>query len=169
MLLFENPEDLGAVQQGSLYGQRPASMWQWPTFFELLEKQGWETVAFYQADFGTEYLKPTRLLLKGFQTQQQTAFVQGRPSFDEQGFYEGPLTKREAVKQLIGHAGNSFATKGTEQWPSELCRWIAFANFGEISHLSRFGLRRGSTKYHNNFGKVYNHRTRRLEDTWGKR
>ena len=125
MLLFENPEDLGAVQQGNLYGQRPASMWQWPTFFELLEKQGWETVAFYQADFGTEYLKPTRLLLKGFQTQQQTAFVQGRPSFDEQGFYEGPLTKREAIKQLIGHAGNSFVTKGTEQWPSELCRWIA--------------------------------------------
>ena len=125
MLLFENPEDLGAVQQGNLYGQRPASMWQWPTFFELLEKQGWETVAFYQADFGTEYLKPTRLLLKDFQTQQQTAFVQGRPSFDEQGFYEGPLTKREAVKQLIGHAGNSFVTKGTEQWPSELCRWIA--------------------------------------------
>ena len=33
------------------------------------------TVAFYQADFGTEYLKSTRLLLKGFQTQQQTAFV----------------------------------------------------------------------------------------------
>jgi len=125
MLLFENPEDLGAVQQGNLYGQRPASMWQWPTFFELLEKQGWETVAFYQADFGTEYLKPTRLLLKGFQTQQQTAFVQGRPSFDEQGFYEGPLTKRETIKQLIGHAGNSFVTKGTEQWPSELCRWIA--------------------------------------------
>ena len=74
MLLFENPEDLGAVQQGNLYGQRPASMWQWPTFFELLEQSGWETVAFYQADFGTEYLKPTRLLLKGFQFQQQSEF-----------------------------------------------------------------------------------------------
>ena len=28
------------------------------------------------------------------------------------------------------------------------------ANFREISYLSRFGLRRGSTKYHNNLGKV---------------
>ena len=34
--------------------------------FRVVGKTGLGTVAFYQADFGTEYLKPTRLRLKGF-------------------------------------------------------------------------------------------------------
>ena len=32
ILIFENPEDLGAVQHGPFEGLRPASMWQWPIF-----------------------------------------------------------------------------------------------------------------------------------------
>ena len=148
MFLFESLEDLGAVQQGDLCGQRPASMWQWPTFFELLERQGWEQLLFIG-------------LLKDFQFQQQPAFVQGRPRFDEQGFYEGPLTKREAVKQLIGHTGNSFATKGTEQWPSGLCRWIAQENF----HTSVVLASGGFSKIPPQPRKTYNYRARRLEST----
>ena len=85
MLLFENPEDLGAVQQGQFYGQRPASMWQWLLFAKLLEQEQWETVSFYQQDFGTEYLKPTRFLLKGF-ALDHPAFSLGSPLFDDQGF-----------------------------------------------------------------------------------
>ena len=66
MLLFENPEDLGALQTGPYEGQRPASMWQDETFLQMVNSEMVQTVAFYQQDFGTEYLKPTRLLLKGF-------------------------------------------------------------------------------------------------------
>ena len=141
MLLFENPEDLGAVKQGELYGQRPASMWQWPQFLKLLEQRQWSTVAFYQQDFGTEYLKPTRLLLKGFPLQHP-AFALGLPSFDDQGFYLGPLIQRTSTKPLIGHAGQYFTTKGTEQWPSSLCRWIAhqiLLNFAESAAVASGG------------------------------
>ena len=66
LALFENPEDLGAVKAGEHAGTRPASMWQWPQFEELLQQDRIDTAAFYQEDFGTDYLKPTRLLLGGF-------------------------------------------------------------------------------------------------------
>ena len=153
MLLFENPEDLGAVQQGNLYGQRPASMWQWPTFFELLEQSGWETVAFYQADFGTEYLKPTRLLLKGFQFQQQSEFVPGKPTFDEQGFLPGSPNKETGGTTADWTHGQQLCYKRHRAVAQCAVPLDSFSNFGEVSYLSRFGLRRGSTKCHNNFGK----------------
>ena len=47
MLIFENPEDLGAVQAGHYRGQRPASMWQWPAVQELLDSGKFQTCAFY--------------------------------------------------------------------------------------------------------------------------
>ena len=62
ILIFENPEDLGAVQQGPFEGVRPASMWQWPIFWDLIESGDFLTCALYQQDFGTNYLKPTRPL-----------------------------------------------------------------------------------------------------------
>ena len=40
LALFENPEDLGAVKAGEHAGTRPASMWQWPQFEELLQQDG---------------------------------------------------------------------------------------------------------------------------------
>ena len=40
----------------------------------------------------------------------------------------GPLQQRAATKQLIGFSAGHFQTTGTEQWPSEMCKWIA----GEI-------------------------------------
>ena len=40
----------------------------------------------------------------------------------------GPLQQRAAMKQLIGFSAGHFQTTGTEQWPSEMCKWIA----GEI-------------------------------------
>eukprot|EP00435_Cladocopium_sp_Y103_P040883 s974_g11.t1 len=124
VVIFENPEDLGAVQQGPYLGQRPASMWQWPEFSELIESGDFDTCAFYQQDFGTEYLKPTRLLLKNVSSDLE-AFVFGKPCFDDQGFYVGPLQRRSSQRALIGHSNGKFTTAGTEQWPSQFCRWVA--------------------------------------------
>ena len=122
--VFENPEDLGAVKSGENFGIRPASMWQWPQFAALLELEQVQSIAFYQQDFGTEYLKPTRLLLAHV-SELPESFVQGPPTFDDQGFYTGPLRSRAAVRQLVGASGNAFATTGTEQWPSNFCKWVA--------------------------------------------
>ena len=142
VVIFENPEDLGAVQQGPFLGQRPASMWQWPEFSELLDSGDFETCAFYQQDFGTEYLKPTRLLLKNVSTDLE-AFVFGKPCFDDQGFYTGPLQRRSSQMALIGHSNGKFTTAGTEQWPSQFCRWVA-------SQLLKYWLKKHSI---NAFGK----------------
>ena len=111
MALFENPEDLGAIRSGERAGVRPASMWQWQQFAELLKQQGLTTAAFYQEDFGTEYLKPTRLLLGRFATYPDH-FCLGPPEFDDQGFYAGPLSQRASSRQLVGFSGVGFATTG---------------------------------------------------------
>ena len=122
-ILFENPEDLGALQQGPYEGQRPASMWQDEKFEALIQTGQIDTVAFNQQDFGTEYLKPTRLMLRGFTMHQ--SFVKGKPQFDDQGFYQGPLQKRPATRHLIGQSNSKFNTTGSEQWPSDFCKWVA--------------------------------------------
>ena len=124
ILFFENPEDLGAVQQGPFEGLRPASMWHWPIFWELIESGDFRTCAFYQQDFGTDYLKPTRLLLKNVEVEADL-FKVGEPCFDSQGFYTGPLSKRPATVPLIGQHAGRFTTAGTEQWPSAFCKWVA--------------------------------------------
>ena len=124
MLIFENPEDLGAVQSGHYRGQRPASMWQWPAVQELLDSGKFQTCASYQSDFGTAYLKPTRLFLKDFEMEEDT-MAPGMPQFDDQGFYQGPLQRRQTEVQLIGQHGGKFTTAGTEQWPSAFCKWVA--------------------------------------------
>ena len=126
MALFENPEDLGAIKAGEHRGVRPASMWQWSQFQDLLRQHEVVTAAFYQQDFGTDYLKPTRLLLGGF-TDFPAEFVLQEPSFDDQGYYAGPLKQRTSATQLVGWAGRAFATTGSEQWPSLMCRWVAVA------------------------------------------
>ena len=122
-ILFENPEDLGALQQGPYEGQRPKSMWQDEKFEALIQTGQIDTVAFYQQDFGTEYLKPTRLMLRGFTMHQ--SFAKGKPQFDDQGFYQGPLQKRPATRHLIGQSNSKFNTTGSEQWPSDFCKWVA--------------------------------------------
>ena len=79
------------------------------------------------------------------------SFVMGKPTFDEQGFYAGPLKARKANTQLVGASGLGFATTGTEQWPSSFCKWIAtqileqfaktagpaLAEAGEVPHSDR--------------------------------
>ena len=137
MLIFENPEDLGAVQAGHYRGQRPASMWQWPAVQELLDSGKFQTCAFYQSDFGTAYLKPTRLFLKDFEMEKGT-MAPGMPQFDDQGFYQGPLQRRQTEVQLIGQYGGKFTTAGTEQWPSAFCRWVAQKILSDGPHSTPF-------------------------------
>lgn len=80
MTVFENPEDLGAVKSGEHRGVRPASMWQWEQFKQLLEFQQVSAVAFFQQDFGTQYLKPTRLTLfaRVLRALMNKVFIRGR-------------------------------------------------------------------------------------------
>ena len=120
--IFENLEDLGAMRtsSGENFGVRPASMWQWEQVTTLLQLEQVTT----QLDFGTDYLKPTRLLLANVDNVHE-AFCKGQPCFDDQGFYTGPLQARSAQRQLVGAAGSVFATTGSEQWPSSFCEWGA--------------------------------------------
>ena len=102
-----------------------------------------------------------------FSNSTTDSFCASRPSFDEQGFYE-VLWRRE-------RPSNSWlAMQATVLWqrgPSSglvSCRWIALQILENFIPQS-FWPPEGFNKYHNNLGKVYNHRTRRLEDTWWKR
>ena len=76
--IFENPEDPGAMRSGENFGVRPASMWQWEQFSTLLQLEQVTSVAFHQLDFGTGYLKPTRLLLANVDKLHE-AFAKGDP------------------------------------------------------------------------------------------
>ena len=134
MILFENPEDLGAMQSGPYEGQRPASMWQDVGFEHMVQTGLVQTVGFYQQDFGTDYLKATCLLLKGF--DMHDSFAQGQPEFDDQGRYLGPLQKRLAARQLIGQQHAKFNTTGSEQWPSDFCRWVAEQIFKHVPNIT---------------------------------
>ncbi len=62
--VMEQPEDLGAANNERIPHQRPASMWQFHQFKDLLKEEGVTTVALAQLDFGAETPKPTRLLLR---------------------------------------------------------------------------------------------------------
>ncbi|CAE7381755.1 unnamed protein product [Symbiodinium natans] len=108
-LAFEQREDLGALKKGPHRGQRPASMWQWPQLHHALEK-GLRTVAFHQASFGVPFPKPTRLLLK-YNGPLPSFVFEGRPTFADDGSYEGPLPAPSEHRYLGDRA--------------MLCRWLA--------------------------------------------
>ncbi|OLP78827.1 Polyadenylate-binding protein, cytoplasmic and nuclear [Symbiodinium microadriaticum] len=123
-LAFEQPEDLGTIAKGPRAGQRPASMWQWPQLRQLLDK-GLRTVAFHQATFGTPYAKPTRLLLRT-QASLPEGVLEGPPSFDADGYYEGPLPSGKPFGGMLQRrATGAFKTTGSERWPPRLCQWLA--------------------------------------------
>ena len=46
-VLLEQPEDLGAMAYGPHAGERPASMWQWASFADIISKPDWKTFAFH--------------------------------------------------------------------------------------------------------------------------
>ena len=75
-LLLEQPEDLGMLATGPYKGQRPASMWQWPAMERVAKLPRVSTLALHQSSFGTDYPKPTRLLLLGARHLPQSCYLQ---------------------------------------------------------------------------------------------
>ena len=129
LLALEFPEDLGRVEHGPFAGFFPGSIWQHNQFHEILEVEDTTTLALHQADFGADYLKPTRLLFKGRPSSTGKFFL-GKPAFDETGLYVGPLPRRDARLEGLRtlartNSSEPFRTTGTAAWPSELCKWIA--------------------------------------------
>ena len=124
-LLLEQPEDLGMLARDPYKGQRPASMWQWPAMARVLQLPGVSTLALHQTSFGTDYPKPTRLLLFGPHLFPEFCYL-GPPQYDENGYYVGPLPRLHNQPLMRDRATTGpFKTTGTEQWPIRMCQWIA--------------------------------------------
>ena len=126
-VLLEQPEDLGAMAYGPHAGERPASMWQWPAFADIMAKTDWKTFAFHQGNLGAGYPKPTRLLIKSRVSLHLPAFCyMGPPSFDDKGFYTGPLPMAKGMGSIRARQSTGpFKTSGTEMWPAKMCQWLA--------------------------------------------
>lgn len=105
--MMEQPEDLGKTKYQRIPGHQPASMWQFPQF-ELALQEGLRTCVFSQLDFGSNSVKPTRLLLR-LEGPLPPAMIEGKPVFDEEGHYVGPLPQREGAS-LIGREQGKFKT-----------------------------------------------------------
>ncbi len=124
-LLLEQPEDLGAMRYGPFEGQRPASMWQWPQFHEMLGRYDFRTCVFHQGNLGCDYPKPTRIWLRAKPDLPGFCY-EGPPSFDKSGFYLGPLPLAKGMGSIRKRkATGPFQTSGTECWPARMCQWIA--------------------------------------------
>ena len=121
--VMEQPEDLGKTTYQRVPGHSPASMWQYPQFFSLLEMEGVQTVAFSQLDFGAASPKPTRFLLRDLGPLPNTMFS-GPPEFHHDGTYAGPCPPRTGTP-LIGRNGQGFRTNSSAAWPPQLCSWVA--------------------------------------------
>ena len=123
ILALEFPEDLGAISTGEWRGTRPASIFQWPAFEELLSLPGVQTGGIRQSDYGTDYIKPTRLIFRfPGTTETPMKLFPGPPEFDNFGFYIGPIPKAEGKVGLAKQSQyEPFRTTSTAAWPSKLC------------------------------------------------
>ena len=127
-VLLEQPEDLGAMAYGPHAGERPASMWQWPALADIIAKPDWKTFAFHQGNLGAGYPKPTRLLVFSKDSFALPSFCyEGPPSFDNQGFYLGPLPMAKGMGSIRKAGNHKVLSKpqGTEMWPARMCQWIS--------------------------------------------
>ena len=124
--LMEQPEDLGRTTYDRVQGHQPASMWQFPQFEQLMAMDGVQTVVLAQQDFGASSLKPTRFLMRMF-APLHPAMYEGRPQFDHEGWYVGPLPRRSGGAPLIGKRHGVFKTAQSAAWPPDLCKWTASA------------------------------------------
>ena len=125
-LIKEHPEDLGVVKTGFYAGKSPASIWQWPEHGDCI-KLGALSVGIRQADFGTSYVKPTRLLLKldSYDDLGEEFFL-GPPLFSEDRTYVGPIPHIKGTTSLVRRETDTgFRTSGTAAWPEKLCYKLA--------------------------------------------
>lgn len=127
--LAEHPEDLGAVireEDGAKLW--PASIWQLEQLRKLVQGK-LQTVAINQCCWGTAWRKPTRL-----STTSEDVAGWGPnewPTFDEDGFYTGPLARscQCTVTTSLAKRSNEegFRTTGTSNYPYRLDKAIAEA------------------------------------------
>ena len=84
--ILEHPEDLGTVQ-----GEQPGSIWQWPEILELIPCCHAVSFAVHQCKFGATTPKPTRFMTN-LEVADKRCYV-GLPKFDRFWFYKGPLPR----------------------------------------------------------------------------
>lgn len=120
LVVWEHPEDLGAGFDDAGRPIFPASVWQLPEVQCLWNLPNWFTIAFFQCEFKVDRLKPTRLLSNVAALASWGSF--GPPTFDESGFYTGPLP------QTCPHGGHPPLIKSSEDEP--------FRTTGTSMHLS---------------------------------
>lgn len=136
LLALEFPEDLGAVTSGEWTGIRPASIFQFPRMQAIMSNSSVLTGALRQQDYGTPYIKPTRLVLRlNDKTAVDDRIFLGLPSFDDGGYYLGPLPYTKSTHGLAKTADETgFRTTGTAAWPEDLCESVA----SMLDHSSKF-------------------------------
>ena len=119
--LLEHPEDLGRHGEGGT----PGSIWRWEVTKQLMDGDNWVSGSLRQSDWGRPYAKPTRLA--GNLPGLDKILALGEPRFDDQGWYQGPLTMTadKPAVVLIGRNGDKFKTNPTAAWPEILCTTLA--------------------------------------------
>ena len=124
MGVMEHPEDLGVVRY-TTPPQHPGSAWHFTGTQKLLDYPGVIWGALAQSDFGTPYLKPTRLL--GRVPGLEEVVYAGAPAFDDEGLYIGPLPRGcQGMSMKVGRdKTGAFRTAVTAAWPPLLCAALA--------------------------------------------
>ena len=116
-LLLEQPEDLGVLARGPYKGQRPTSMWQWPAMAKLATRPNVTTLALHQSSFGTDYPKPTRLLLLGARHLPDFCY-KGPPTYDKDGSY----TAFASATTPLLHERSSYNGSLQDHWYRTMAR-----------------------------------------------
>jgi len=141
--ILEHPEDLGTVE-----GEQPGSIWQWPNVLELIAACGAISFAIHQCRFGAPTPKPTRFMTN-MEVKDDRCHL-ALPKFDKLGFYRGPLPKQCGhvhTHKLIGKTAAQWNTSPSAAYPAKLCEFIsdlilnACASFGR-GHKDKSGTRK---------------------------
>jgi len=118
---LEHPEDLGTVE-----GEQPGSIWQWPEVLELIPACDATSFAVHQCKFGAPTPKPTRFMTN-MEVRDDRCFI-ALPKFDKFGYYKGPLPKQCGhvhTHKLIGRTASQWNTSPSAAYPARLCQFIA--------------------------------------------
>ena len=119
---WEHPEDLGKTRAGDY----PASIWQLQALRQLVQATQAASWAIHQCIFGAPTSKPTRLISNLPNCLQHGV---NWATFDEAGFYTGPLGKCPHISHppLLGFNVElqKWNTADSAAYPEEMCKSIA--------------------------------------------
>ena len=113
--------DLGTVE-----GEQPGSIWQWPEVLELIPTCGATSFAIHQCKFGAPTPKPTRFMTN-MDVDDNRCYL-ALPKFDKLGCYKGPLPKQCGhvhTHKLIGKTAAQWNTSPSAAYPAKLCEFLA--------------------------------------------